>query len=382
MKASRMREGPDPAATHPEITWSVVLDAALTDPVAAAAAAARLGNAWPDDGRAGPPPTVREATHRGFTDQVEAFANEPYAPGGPFCRILVGSDVPRVLVAGHHAVLDGLGLIAVLGSVLGEPVETDAAGLGSVRARRPRSGYQLGRALEAVARPPTRIAPDGGTLAVGDHLVRASARGGLRSADLVAAAASAIGSWNARHGARADRIVVAVGASVRGGTSPGIGRGSAWFRIRVREADPDHVREALRTRGPEPSGPPRLAGPTRALAAVRALQRRTGSTVLVSNLGRFEPSGSVVDAGFFPSAHGRSGVAIGAIGAGERITLTLRARMSDFSRSAAQDLLELVVARALSRRSRRRRMKSDARSHGVSAIDSAPRTPIISAIAA
>jgi hypothetical protein len=330
-------------AGHPGISWSIVLRAVPAAPVDPEAAAARLAVGWPADGSAGPPPAVGPDSDE---PDLLAAANEPYAEGGPFVRVLVGPGT--VLVAGHHAVLDGLGLVAVLGLVVGADLGTTSRGVrgategGAVR----RLAYPVARMGEALVRPPDAIAHGEGLRRPGDRLAATTIGESVGTAQLVAAAAHAVRRWNAGRGARAARVVVAIGASARSGRRPTVGRAAAWFRVEVpKGTTAAGVRRLLQERGSEPAAGTTVLRAARASGLAAKLERRTGSTMLVSNLGELMPRDAVTAAEFYPSAHGRSGVAIGAIRAGGRTTLTVRARASDFTDEEASRFLELVADR-------------------------------------
>src|SRR5439155_26356573 len=113
---------------------------------------------------------------------------------------------------------------AELGTALGVQLGTTARGVGPSRPGRAGATRHVRRALEALVSPPRKIASDGGGAASGDHLVRVRVEQPLSSSLIVAASATAVRAWNTRHGAPADRIVVALGASVTPGASPSIGR--------------------------------------------------------------------------------------------------------------------------------------------------------------
>jgi len=337
---------------HPGISWSIALNAVPAAPLDPAGAQARLDAAWPADGRVGPAPRIEvpDAGSGGFDAALAGLADRPYAAGEPLCRVAVEPGPPsRVVVAGHHAVLDGLGLVAVLGAALGSPLGTSARGAGAQRSggSRLRSlAYPAVRLAEALVRPPARVAPDHGRQEGGDHLVRVSVTGRVGTADLVAACALAVAEWNAERGGRPGRVTVAVGASVRPGREPAIGRQATWFRIGVPAgASGEVVRRMMASRGPEPDQPRAALRAARAVGAAARLERRTGSTLLVSNLGRLMPEAAVLDAAFYPAAHGRSGLAVGAVGAGEGTTITVRARRADFSPDAAARFLDLAAGR-------------------------------------
>jgi hypothetical protein len=335
-------------AGHPGISWSIVLEAEVDSPVGPDEAARALAGVWPSDGSVGLMPTVEAAEAQDMDRVVRAMANRSYPPDGPFVRLTVARGSGRVVVAAHHAVLDGLGLVAVLGAALGRPVGTSARGLpprggGSSPPFGLRALYPVRRLAEGLAWPPVRVAPEGGHPSSGDHLVRYDVPVSVRTSDLVAACVRAVRDWNRRHGRRGGRTVVAVGASRGGGGPPLIGRQATWLRIPVDRAEATDVRRALRHHAPPPPEPPGLMRVAHRLGLAAALERRTGSTLLVSNLGRLMGEAGIVRAAFYPSAHGRSGVAVGAVGYGDRSCVTIRARSRDFNEVAAQALLNLIA---------------------------------------
>jgi SAM-dependent methyltransferase len=342
------------ADLHPEISWSIVLDAEPAGPIHPEEVGERVRAAWHLHDLPGAAPIPRVVSAGAGDLALTDAADRPYDDDGDLCRLIVADGPrPRLIVAGHHSAFDGLGLVALLGAALGVSLGTTARGTPATEGA-PAGGwrYPLRRLEEALVHPPTRIAPLGGkTGAAGDHLLRQRSERTVSSAELIVAAASAVRLWNASAdpddgGFLDDRIVVAVGASRRRGADARIGTQAAWFRLAVPpDLDPDGVRRALATRGPEPSPAAGAARATSALGLGKVLARRTGSTMLVSNLGRVEPDGPLADAAFFPSAHGRSGVAIGGVGVGGRMTVTLRARRSAFSLPDAAALLDLVVER-------------------------------------
>jgi hypothetical protein len=331
-------------AGHPEVSWSIILDAGLREPVHPDAVRARLVAAWPRDGSAGGVPSV-VSTGAEHDRMVAEAADLPYGEAEPSCRLFVrAGPTPRVAVAAHHAALDGLGLVAVLGVATGQALGTSARGAG---APSPAGGwgYAARRLGEALFRPPARIGPRGGAPgAGGDHLVRADVSRPVRTIELIAAAAHAAGIWNAPSSGRrrAAPIVVAVGAARGTPSAPIIGTQAAWFRIPVTDPDPERIRVAMRRRGPEPRGPFGALSAARLVGLSRALSGRTGSTLLVSHLGGLMSAGSVRCAVFYPAAHGRSGICVGGITVDGTTTLGLRARRAAFSRASAGDFLATV----------------------------------------
>lgn len=270
------------------------------------------------------------------------FADEPYRDGASLVRVAVGPDehgADTVVVAAHHGAVDGLGLLAILGAVVGGPVTSSARGIGD---RRPLTSWEASaarRVAEAVVAPPVRIAPRRGTRgARGDVLLASSvpaARAG--SAELIVAATRATTAWN-----RAARpVVAAVGLSRRSGARLTPEPAAAFSRLRVpADADVDAVRALLAAQPPEPTPPP--GGPGSSLLAT-VLATRLGATFLTSNLGVVDGPG-LRSVAFHPVASGRSGVAIGLASTAGATTVTLRARRASFDDSAAAELLALVRA--------------------------------------
>ncbi len=327
---------------HTEISWSIVLQARLREMPPLDEAERRLSEAWPRD-RAGAPPPLEMLPEAVRDDRVRDAADRPYGPDEPLCRVLVfESPAPSVVIAGHHAILDGLGLVSVLLTFVGQPISTATRGIEPDRpARRGGVAYAIGRLAEAALHPPDRVAAEPGAGGTGDHLVAAGVSVAVDSASLVAASVRAVRNRNRRRGDRGGRLVVAVGASRRAGRSASLDdapRRSAWFRIRITDLDPNAIRDQLRRQPPEPTPVlPALAPAAGWLG--RGLASRLGSTLLVSNLGRLEPHGPVTAAAFYPSAHGRSGLSVGCVTVDETTTVTVRARRRDYTEQAAADLL-------------------------------------------
>jgi hypothetical protein len=332
---------------HTEISWSIALELDLERPLQPEAAAARVGAAWPVQ-RLGTLPAVEEVAAALAGERLGELADRPYGPGDPLARIaVVQSPEPRLLLAGYHGALDGLGLLALAEVALGEPLRTSARGV-DPRGRHTRAGvsYLAQRLAQALAAPPSRFAPDRHGRELGDHLCRLDAvsAGSTGTAEIVVAAVRALRRWNRSRGRSANRPVVAVGASLRSGLDPVLAESSAWFRLSVKGDDPDEVRRQLRRSSPEPHGSPTMSRPL-ARRVARVLASRTGSSLLVSNLGRLDSASAATTAeaaAFYPSVHGRSGIAVGAVSVRDRLTLTLRARRGEFSLEAAERLLAWV----------------------------------------
>ncbi|SER23735.1 hypothetical protein [Lentzea albida] len=333
----------DPAAS-----WSILLEATLREAPDPAVVAARMSRASAEFPNLGPAALVVRPSDWDLT-RAE-FADGHYGVGDPLVRVALAGE--SLMIAAHHGAVDGLGLIALLGIALGEPVRSSATGVALRSPDRPYLLSALDRVREAVWTPPTRIQPSLRGNDSGDHLVsRTLPALKLGSARLTSAALETTRKWNAARGAAHGRVVAAIGASWRGGADPRPEADSALLRLRLPAgAVEDDVRALLASAAPE-AGFPNAHNPL-ARWGMRLLASRLGSTFLVSNLG-------VVEAGvaalrFYPAASGRSGVAFGVVTTGEVTTATVRVRRRDFDAAAAAGLLDLLCDAALTGHEARR----------------------------
>ncbi len=307
----------------------------------------RIARGWP--ATLGPRPSAVEATDEAAAARLRGeFADGQYRDGDLLVRL---ARAPGSLVlAAHHSALDGLGLLALLGLVLDAPVRSGARGLDDA-ASGPGGGFlrrAAARLGEAAFRPPARILPSRSGPADraagwGDHLVedRAPALAGGTAA-LLAAAALAVDEWNTRRGRSPGRMIVAVGLSRRPGSEPTLADQSAYARVTLGGRGMAAARSALASARPEPAPPQGSRGVAAAARLARPLAGRLGSTLLVSNLGRIEAPDQVRSISFWPVAHGRSGVALGAATVGGTTMLALRARRTSFDQAAATSLLDAI----------------------------------------
>lgn len=283
-----------------------------------------------------------EAWRRGDPPEPTWVSAEPLeAPGllAPFdlseqapIRVVVGDGGRRVALAGHHAVLDGRGVINVLGGLVGAATAGPAeVGVGG-RAERPWG------ALRRFARPADRVAPShpepGGEVLAVRRLALAGPHLTARVAEACVAAAAA---HNAARGEPWRRVGVSLGV----GGPPGTGNVATYRRVDLRAEEPVHpaVVEALG----QVDVPGEILKPSRALRLLAPVADRFSDSVLVSNPGRYELPG-VRRLEMFPVARGRSAVAFGSCGLTGRLsTLSIRAR--DLTRADAEALLDDVVGR-------------------------------------
>lgn len=353
----------------PTVSWSVLLQARLATPAQASAVAERLGRLVTRYPHLGAAPVVLESTAAEWPVAHAAFADEPYLDGEPLVRAAVATDDGLLLVAAHHGATDGLGLLAVLAAALGTDLVSQARGIADRPATAPFLASAARRLAEALFAPPARIAPSAGAKAarstgpvmadagVADAGAGGAGRGDVLvavelpatsagSAAVTAATARAAQEWNARHGTPFRRAVAGLGVSRRDGVHASPVPDSAFLRLRLPrpagdDADDAAVRRLIAGQAPEPAFPrSRSAAPA---AVTRILASRLGSTFLASNLGVVRGDPGVRSLAFYPSASGRSGVAVGAATIAATTTITLRARRSAFDHPAAADLLSMIV---------------------------------------
>lgn len=320
----------------PDVTWSVLVAVRLRagqDPGVLRERLVALVEQFPHLGVA--PDVARfEPDHEGPV--LDAFANEPYADQGPLLRVALSADGRDVLLAAHHGVVDGLGLLGAASRVLDIPLPSSARGIRRTAEPRGFLRRAVGRLVEALLRPPARVQGDlDAAHEPGDWLVArtvVAARPG--SAALVRTAVDVVRRTN---GARDHRhLVVSMGLSRRPGTpAPAPDRDTAYVRLRAdRVGSTVDAREVIEATRPEPAFPVSDGGGL-GPRVVRLLSRRLGATVLVSNLGRID-SPEVESVRFWPVPTGPAGVCLGLASTPTSTTLTVRARRGWFSRQATE----------------------------------------------
>lgn len=336
------------------VSWSILLEADLTSALDPQLAGKRLDDLVARHPHLGSAPQLLRLSPDDWAPTRAAFADRPYSPDEPLVRVAVQGA--RVLVAAHHGAADGIGLLALLGAVLDQPVRSSARGVLD-RAPNPSFLRSAARRLsEAVFTPPSRVAADRGDAAndafatpdVLNASFAATPDGRLDTATLVSAGARAVAGYNAARGASARRLVAAVGASKDGGNSPNPWHSSTFLRLPVDpDATVDEVREQLRVQPPEPDFPVAGGGVTSSLASrfARLLAPRLGSTYLASNLGLISAD-AVTAVRFFPAASGPNGVSFGLASTPSGGSFTVRARGASCSPAGAQELLNRLVEAA------------------------------------
>ncbi len=333
----------------PRVPWNILLTARLATVPDPSALLPRLAGALAEVGWPGPAPAVRRGPSTAAL-QTELAALTGFPPSGPLTAaaapLTLAVHDDTVVVRAHHAVCDGLGLLAVLGAVTDVPVASNARGVGGGRPAAGGLAAVAARLREVALRPPARL-PDtrvGGRRsgASGDVLVELDLDAEPGTAELVSAAAAVLGD---RVGAAArSRVSVAVGVSRTGGAAPVVADHSGLLRLTGLDGvSPDDVRALLRT-APLQTAPGGQGGALVGRATtvgLRVLAPRLGSSILVSHLGRVTAPG-VQALAFHPVTAGGSGLSLGAVTVRGRTTLTLRARARQHSADGLRQLLESV----------------------------------------
>lgn len=331
----------------PSVTWSIMLECSVRKPVDAAGLEGRLAALPVAHPHLGEAPVLERVDPSGWDGLRDRFANTPYGDREPLVRLGLDIAGSQVMVAAHHGAVDGLGLVGLLNHFLGIEMTSEARGLTGTRPAEPFVLRAMRRLGEALVRPPARFRPARHERAArsGDWLVSSDVSGvTLSTARLVVATRAAHRHWGSDHDRRP--AVVAVGASRRHTGEPLTpDRETAYLRLELpAHCSDQEVGEALASALPEPDFPATRGAGIGPLVT-RLLSSRLGATALVSNLGRLSASEAAVSATFWPAASGPSGIAVGLVTVGERSTLSVRARRSDFTRLDSARILELVRLR-------------------------------------
>jgi hypothetical protein len=288
----------------------------------------------------GLPPTMETFDRVTLPALREEYANRPYAEGEPLIRIGVSLDGRDAVIACHHGVMDGIGMLSLVEAIGGSPVRSLARGISSRPASRPFLRMALERLWSALTSPPARFASRraDGASPPGDLLEVLPCAASVTTATLVSAARSVVADWNGGSPKRRRPVVFAIGASRRAsGVQPAPDRCTAYLRlIDVPDCTPAHARELLADCLPEADFPETRGGGLGPLVT-RALASRLGATALISHLGRVD-SADLQSLALFPATGGPNAVAIGVAQVGGESMLTVRAKAADFDRASVRDL--------------------------------------------
>lgn len=328
----------------PDTTWGICLEVGLTDPVSAADLGARRDALLADYPHLGPPDPVLVAAPDAWDQARAEVAAEPYDEDGPQVRLLISGDGHRLLVAAHHGVCDGLGLVAIAGAMSGLGLTSLARGIGDQPAPRSFVRSSLARLSEAVLRPPPRFPAHRPERVDGENLrITTMPRASFGTVDLCSALCSVFLEWSGP--APGVRPLFVSGASRRPPGELVPNRRTAYLRFAF---DPGWTREQARRAfaelAPEPEFPETSAGGL-GPRITRLLRQRLGATAQISNLGVLDGPG-VEYAAMFPALSGPRGLAVGLVSTPTATTLSLRTRGTEFGPEDTDELIGLI-ARAL-----------------------------------
>jgi hypothetical protein len=227
---------------------------------------------------------------------------------------MTSCDSDWLLLCAHHHAFDGLGMVALLDSLLTGAPATSPDYLTFSSPRRPPTD-----ALRRLFRPadPVAASPNGSP---SDSLATAEVQ--LSGAHITARIAEAATLAVRAHNTQQDRPLRRIGLSVAKG---GIRGEVATYRRLDLRPDDDVAAAVVRAMAQE-AVPTELGGLPPGAHLLWPILNRLSDTILVSNLGRLNLP-SVRKLEFYPVARGRSAVAFGAAGLpGRPTTVTLRAR--------------------------------------------------------
>lgn len=326
----------------PDTTWGICLELGFASPLVPALVQERLHKLVAAHPHLGPEPVLVEVGDLAWDRNREGLAAAPYSPGEALVRIALGDEGRRLLVAAHHGVCDGLGLVAIADSISGAGLLSRARGIGSAVAPRSFLGSSLGRLREALVAPPPRFASLRHESTPGENLrVRTLERIDGGTVALCVALADVFVRWN---GAGAGSPLFVTGASRREPGTLAPDRQTAYLRFRYEPTwDAVQARAAFRQLTPEPEFPETSAGGI-GPRVTRLLRNRLGATAQLSNLGVVEGAG-LVHAAMFPAVSGPRSVAVGLVSTATTSTLSLRTRGSEFGPSDTDELLDLIAER-------------------------------------
>jgi len=313
----------------PTVTWSIALGVELRTSVVPDAVATRAAQGWESWAHLGMLPKVELVPPDEWSSCRAGFLDTPYGDADPLVRIGLTTDGRRLLVAAHHGVIDGLGMLGLVGRLAGVPITSSARGIQEGAEPAGFWSRAIGRLGEALLRPPARLGPTRRRSPAGGDWVHVSVlpASALGTGQLVAAVTRAGLAWRGRS---RRRTVLSLALSTRpGAPQPAPDRATAYGRIVTCSGSDAESAAALRELVPEPAFPETTVGGV-GPAVTKLLGSRLGATALVSNLGRLSGDG-VVGAELWPAPSGPAGIAVAAVTAGELTTVTLRMRRGWFT---------------------------------------------------
>lgn len=328
----------------PTVSWSIFLETEFTAPIDPEEAHRRLDAAIAAHPACGIAPEWAVLPDAEWASGRTRLADEAYAVGRPLVRAQCSTDGRRLIVGAHHGALDGLGMLALVAAATGQDLRSRARGISAAPAHRPFLRNAVHRLGEAAWHSPRRFRPERASSEPGDWLLSVPTDVKVSTALLVAATGEALQEWGAAPTAERHRLVMAIAASRRAAGERLVpDRQTAYLRVvDPVPGDVTAAREQLGATAPEPDFPPSRVGGLAPLAT-RLLQRRLGSTALISNLGPVEGTVGVRSMSIYPSASGPSGLAVGAMTGGDTGTLTLRARRNSFTEEGTAELMDRIA---------------------------------------
>lgn len=327
----------------PTVSWSIYLDVELAAPVAPDLLRRRLTEEVAAHPHLGLPPEWSVVPEQEWARALRDIGDRLYRADGPLVRGCVTTDGSRLAIAAHHGAVDGLGLVALVGATTGTRLTSRARGIAAAPAERPFLRTCVDRGMEALVRNPRRFRAQHRSGAVGDWMLTTPTTVPMSTGLLIAAVGEVLQEWGAQPDGRRHPTVMAVAASRRpAGEVLRPDRDTAYLRlVDVSPGDVGAARDQLAATAPEPDFPSSRVGGL-APMATRLLQPRLGSTVLISNVGRVDGAEGIRSMAILPTASGPSGLAVGAMTAGETGTLSVRARRNAFTEAGARRLLDSV----------------------------------------
>lgn len=350
---------PDPAGRRarevvglygdPDTTWGICLEVGLVQPLRAETLAEGRDALLAAYRHLGPAGELEVAAPGAWEPARARAAAEPFQEDGPQVRLLLAADGRRLLVAAHHGVCDGLGLVAIAEAVTDLSLSSLARGIGDRAAPRSFVRSSLARVSEALLRPPARFEAHRDERTPGENLVlRSLPRTGVGTVELCLALGTVFGAWNAVPPGARPRVLFVSGASRRPPGALAPDRRTAYLRFAFDLGwDSEQARAAFAQLAPEPEFPETSAGGI-GPRVTRLLRNRLGATAQVSNLGVLEGAG-LEYAAMFPALSGPRGLAVGLVSTPGATTLSLRTRGSEFGPRDTEDLLDRVATALLAR---------------------------------
>ena len=329
----------------PASTWGICVELAFSDSLDVERIRQRADQLVVDYPHLGSTPTVSRSVDVQWETTRAGLASTPFTAGAPLVRLAVDESCRRILIAAHHGVCDGLGLVAIADRLTERCITSKARGIGDRAASRHFLASSLRRLSEAALQPPARFFGTGAQESGGPEVLLTCRLDVQRkgTVELCHALVQVFAAWPSP-GRRRRRPLFLMGASRRRAGVLEPDRQTAYLRFPLHPNWPvSRIREEFARLEPEPDFPETSAGGLGPFVT-RLLRNRLGATALLSNLGVLEGNG-LQSVAMFPAVSGPRAVAVGISTTSSTTTLTLRTRSQDFTRAEAQELLDRVGKR-------------------------------------